>query len=255
MRVGSRRRLAGAAVAAVSAGMLWPLAAYGLVVSASDVEQDYFAGSACGSTSTATSYLPLGARRIEPQRPEIGAALRDENTGAIVARVTGVRVQRAASGRPVVRYTAAGSDDVCTNPGAYADLGWETRFARFSVSYERRVRVYGASCYTARYRPRSFILACGDGNRQLRGVRWARWDGKVARGRGVSFENDCMPYCAVGQFHSYPVTVRASRPKRQECNGRVRYIYQRLQVTYTGDRPPHAPRSYRWPWGCLSTDV
>jgi hypothetical protein len=250
----NRRYMAGVVVTSVALG-LWPVAARALVVSETDAKRDYFTGATCGSTSTLTQHLPLGASHIESQAPVRGEGFRDEETGALVARLTDVSVQRRADGRPVVRYTATGSDDACSNPAAYGEFGWETRYVWLRATYTRRVKVYGASCWSARYRPRSAVLTCADANWRLRGMSWRRWNGRVASGRGWSYENDCVPYCAAGHFHSYPVVVHASKPRRQNCEGRVRYVYQRLRITYSGRRPPHGRRTVSWRWGCLGSDV
>jgi hypothetical protein len=237
---------------AVAVALLLPVSASALVAPAKASKVDYFAGAGCGTPSTVVLYLRRGARRIRVQSPAVGTAIRGADTGQFVARVSAIDVGTTGTGQPVVRFTATGSDDVCTNPEVYADSGWGTRDVRFAVAYRTRERVYLPSrCYNAAYKPRSVILACGDGNAWLRNMRWSAWDGRVARGRGLSYENDCIPYCAVGQFHWYPVRVVASKPKLQTCDGTRRYVYQRLRVTYTGNRPTGKPASFRWPSGCL----
>jgi hypothetical protein len=52
------------------------------------------------------------------------------------------------------------------------------------------------------YRPRSIIVACGDGNLQLLRLRWSGWTTKVATAAGVFHWNDCKPACYLGHFHS-----------------------------------------------------
>jgi hypothetical protein len=55
-------------------------------------------------------------------------------------------------------------------------------------------RIYTPSrCYNQRVRPRSMIVACRDGNLQLRGLNWRGWNRAVARARGVALINDCLP--------------------------------------------------------------
>ena len=88
-------------------------------------------------------------------------------------------------------------------------------------------RVYFPSrCYNFRQRPRSVIVACGDGNFQLRSMRWRNWTRAVAKGRGTALLNDCIPYCARGTFHRLPVTVKLSR--RRLCRNVERYMYTRI---------------------------
>ena len=58
-------------------------------------------------------------------------------------------------------------------------------------------RIYAPSkSFDSRVRPRSIIVACGDGNLQLRKLRWRSWEGSVARAVGVALANDCLPFCA-----------------------------------------------------------
>ncbi len=45
-------------------------------------------------------------------------------------------------------------------------------------------------------RPRSIVLACGDGNFYLTGIAWSRWGMREALGVGVGHQNNCLPDCA-----------------------------------------------------------
>ncbi|MEU9554042.1 hypothetical protein [Streptomyces fumanus] len=89
-------------------------------------------------------------------------------------------------------------------------------------------------------RPGAFLLACGDANSRLVSLHWARWDARAAVGRGVNQVNDCVPYCAVGTFRSYPVTVRLDSPDD-------RSHFTRISLTYSGERPAGAPRTVSYP--------
>jgi hypothetical protein len=60
-------------------------------------------------------------------------------------------------------------------------------------------------------RPRSIVLACGDGNFYLTGITWSRWGMQEALGIGVGHQNDCLPDCARGRFHSYRVALELDR--------------------------------------------
>jgi Excalibur calcium-binding domain len=89
------------------------------------------------------------------------------------------------------------------------------------------LRVYFPSrCFNFRQRPSNVIVACGDGNFQLRQMRWRRWARPVARGRGTGLVNDCSPYCAAGSFHRLPIRVRLS--DRRLCRNVGRYLYTRI---------------------------
>ncbi|GAA2461493.1 hypothetical protein GCM10010388_61520 [Streptomyces mauvecolor] len=90
-------------------------------------------------------------------------------------------------------------------------------------------------------RPGSYLIACGDGNNGLVSLRWTQWGPASAVAQGLDRVNDCVPYCAVGHFHSYPVTVRldTARPRPGQ-QGQSHYTV--LHLRYTADTPPRTPR-------------
>jgi hypothetical protein len=110
-----------------------------------------------------------------------------------------------------------------------------------------------ALCYEGRYRPRQYIIACGDGNYRLNGLRWRNWDGDRASGSGTAWANDCVPYCAAGRFHKYGVQVRAYRIRRCSEDG-DRFRYTRLRLHYPGSRPAYAKPTQILTVHCLSSD-
>jgi hypothetical protein len=69
--------------------------------------------------------------------------------------------------------------------------------------------------------PKTWVLACGDGNYWLAGLRWHWWGGASATARGTAHQNDCRPYCAAGHFHASAVTVTVSGTLR--CGTRRQY--------------------------------
>jgi hypothetical protein len=56
-------------------------------------------------------------------------------------------------------------------------------------------------------RPAKLTLSCADGNDYLTGLSWSSWTAGLASASGVQQVNDCLPYCAAGHFHGYPVDV------------------------------------------------
>ncbi|MET8979526.1 hypothetical protein ABZX85_28385 [Streptomyces sp. NPDC004539] len=82
-------------------------------------------------------------------------------------------------------------------------------------------------------RPADYILACGDGNSRLTSMHWSRWTSQEADGQGVNVVNDCVPYCAAGTFHGYPVRARLHAPKGGH--------YTEVTLTFTASRPEKAP--------------
>jgi len=91
----------------------------------------------------------------------------------------------------------------------------------------------------AQVRPRSLVLACADENDYLTRLSWASWGPRLARATGVQNENDCLPDCAAGHFHSYRVDVEfwggiAVRPGEQR--------FTKVTLRYPGARPRGAGR-------------
>ncbi|HSD79993.1 MAG TPA: hypothetical protein VLB47_05005 [Solirubrobacteraceae bacterium] len=104
--------------------------------------------------------------------------------------------------------------------------------ARTITGY-RDFRIIDRCDYPSR-RPRRIVIACGDGNFGLRGLRWRHWNRGVAVARGNAYANDCAPDCARGHFESYRVAVRAYRPRKM---GRGHYTYTRLRIRFVGAAP------------------
>jgi hypothetical protein len=86
-------------------------------------------------------------------------------------------------------------------------------------------------------RPSNFTLACADGNDYLTKLSWTSWNPNLASAYGIQEENDCIPYCAAGHFHAYPVdvvlwggTAVTGSPGTQR--------YRTITLLYPGIRPP-----------------
>jgi hypothetical protein len=99
---------------------------------------------------------------------------------------------------------------------------------------------------TPQTRPATFVLACGDGNNYLAGATWSTWSAASATGTATDQANDCVPYCAAGHFHGYPVDVRLDEPVPWTGHpGQERYT--RLTLDYPGARPAGMPAHFVWP--------
>ncbi|MET9465653.1 hypothetical protein ABZY44_12750 [Streptomyces sp. NPDC006544] len=98
----------------------------------------------------------------------------------------------------------------------------------------------------AQMRPAEYILACGDGNNRLVGLRWNTWGAKTATATGTDMVNDCVPYCAAGRFRAYPVTVTLSHPQAWPEHPDVqRFTTIRLLYTDTAPHPVPKDVSYK----------
>lgn len=91
-------------------------------------------------------------------------------------------------------------------------------------------------------RPGRFALACADANDYLTGLAWKSWGPRLASATGVQAVNDCVPYCAAGHFHRYPVDVvlwhpAAAGPGSQRYTS-ITLLYPGAHPAYTGSRRP-----------------
>jgi hypothetical protein len=93
------------------------------------------------------------------------------------------------------------------------------------------------------------------GDRLLRGrgvilnsMRWPRWGGKVARGRGTARVNDCRPSCAGGTVHRRPVRVWLDRCRH--CPDGDAYAYGRMRYRLEGRLPARVRRRAKLRFTC-----
>jgi len=89
--------------------------------------------------------------------------------------------------------------------------------------------------------PRTFTLACADGNALVDKLTWTSWTPAIASAAGVFTENDCTPYCAAGHFHSYPILAVAWGSKAFHGSQR----YTELTIIFTGNRPAWYANGHR----------
>ncbi|MFF4365021.1 hypothetical protein [Streptomyces sp. NPDC001594] len=96
-------------------------------------------------------------------------------------------------------------------------------------------------CFSAaQVRPEEYILACGDGNNRLVGLRWDTWGASTATATGTDMVNDCRPDCVQGTFRPYPVRVTLSKPRPWPTHpGVQRFTVVRLLYTDTAPEPVH----------------
>jgi len=194
----------------------------------------------CPDSAAAAHFVELPARAPvgAPQIFYIEEGRQYSATGAFKVRMVNDRGRQFFSGaaEPVLDRL-------------YIRLDWGNRFATiFAVGtvedtdgntcraeISKRIRAinrayFPGRCYDVRYKPRNVVIACGDGNLQLRRMRWRGWNRKVARGDGIALYNDCIPYCAAGRLHRIRVRVRLSG--RRRCPQVGRYVYTKLNYRF-----------------------
>jgi hypothetical protein len=88
----------------------------------------------------------------------------------------------------------------------------------------------------------SEIVYTGDGSQFFAGaghrpgkLHWSVWNSTQASGTGEQWIDNCNPSCATGKFSKYPITLKASRPRKASKY----FIFTRLKITYTGKKPGH----------------
>jgi hypothetical protein len=94
-------------------------------------------------------------------------------------------------------------------------------------------RVVG-NCTKSLLRPATIVLACADDNLALTHLHWSAFGGTQAIGTGDYYVNGCVPDCAGGKFHSYPVEVvlTAARPCPDGHDD-----YRQASLTFRSTRP------------------
>ena len=97
-----------------------------------------------------------------------------------------------------------------------------------------RLVVFDCPGQHAMVRPKSFVLACADGNSAVQKLAWSTWASGLASAKATLVQNDCTPYCAAGHFHSYPALVVLWGSK---AIGHGEHAYTRLTMILTGARP------------------
>jgi hypothetical protein len=100
---------------------------------------------------------------------------------------------------------------------------------------------------TASYKPKSVIIACGDGAFRIVKLDWSSWKKRSATGQGTAKVNTCEPNCAAGKFKSYPVKLTADKP--DACPNGKR-AFSRLTYTFTDKKPKGAKRTEHVPRPC-----
>lgn len=111
--------------------------------------------------------------------------------------------------------------------------------AEMGAARVARPRVLIMDCFWGRFKPRSIILACGDGNARVERLKWTRWGASTAAGHGIYVVNTCDPSCVQGRFVSYRMNIALSKPV-SAANG-TRY-FTRIGLTFHG-RGPNGSRT------------
>jgi hypothetical protein len=89
-------------------------------------------------------------------------------------------------------------------------------------------------------RPSSFLLACADGNAAVDEARWSFWGTNEAIAKATVRQNDCVPSCAAGHFHTQTADLTLYAPRVWHGN----LVFTRLRVHLHGPLPPSNLKTY-----------
>jgi len=84
-------------------------------------------------------------------------------------------------------------------------------------------------------RPTSFFLACADGNIRIEQASWNVWAADHASGTGTLTQNDCVPFCFDGHFHSQTADLTLDEPVLFHGH----HVFSRLRVQLHGPLAPY----------------
>lgn len=76
-----------------------------------------------------------------------------------------------------------------------------------------------ASAAGPSFEPRTFFVACGDGNAFVSSITWCSWSTTSAHGHGTLGTNACRPDCAAGTFEGSPTDVSLTAPVATSDDG------------------------------------
>jgi len=94
-----------------------------------------------------------------------------------------------------------------------------------------RKKVFAPDCVgKPHFRPRSIVVACGDGNLSLLRLHWSVWSNKAATATGTYHWNDCLPACYRGHFHSR-AGARVKLYRVAKCASKGFLQFTRMRVT------------------------
>lgn len=130
-----------------------------------------------------------------------------------------------------------------TGIGLAASAGASTR-ARASTAVtlsatKKATKYVVADCSQLQVRPGSYYFTCADGGVGLENLHWTTWNSKLASAYGTYYYNDCIPYCAAGHFHKFPVLVVLWGSDAVKGHHGVRR-YAEFTLIFTGSKRPPA---------------
>jgi len=129
-----------------------------------------------------------------------------------------------------------------TGIGLAASVGASTRpgaaRAVTASATEQAPKYVVADCLQLQVRPATYFFACADGGAGLENLHWTNWNAKLASAYGTYYYNDCIPYCADGHFHKFPVLVVLWGSDAVKAHPGIRRYADFTLIFTTSKRPP-----------------
>jgi hypothetical protein len=110
-------------------------------------------------------------------------------------------------------------------------------------------KVYVTNCTHADFKPRTIIMACGDGGAFVENMSWSKWTATGASGNGKYGYMTCNPNCVAGGIKTVAAHVALSNPKSCPKTKKGK-VFTEIAVTFTGKRPPQEPKTLKDNLGC-----
>ena len=120
-----------------------------------------------------------------------------------------------------------------------AMMGCTVSTASVAQAAPARTKIYTLCGYHKKpqVRPHRILLSCGDGNGSYTHLRWEKWGRRHATAFGALTLNDCIPNCALGTLHDYPVRLHTFRPRRVAGHR----VFTRSAYVALGQKPGTLP--------------
>jgi hypothetical protein len=106
--------------------------------------------------------------------------------------------------------------------------------ASATASHATKLALVDWNCLSrGQAKPVRIVLACGDGNAVAEHLTWLKWSSSTATANGDLHQNDCVPDCAAGHFHTYPARFTLS----ETVSAAGRNYFTRVTMRFTHNEP------------------
>jgi hypothetical protein len=107
-------------------------------------------------------------------------------------------------------------------------------------------------CSKPRVEPSRIVTTCADAGFYFTAKNWKYWNGHEAGGKVKEHANDCEQSCIGGNYHKFEASIRLSKVRVQNCNGRRVPMFQKATFHFSGRKPHGIKRTQHFPLTCLN---